>query len=305
MSVPHAKVIVNPAAGTTYSTSRKWPHVSKRLSEIGLSFDYEFTEGVGHAIEIARAAASRGYRYLIAVGGEGTVNEVANGILRSTGSASTTLGIVGTGTANSFVRSAGIPRNYINACSQLTSPRRRLIDVGAVEYKSQGQPVQRFFVNMAGVGFDATMVEAAQRLPKYFGGITPYVVELPAFLLGYRNKSATLSLKNRTETARIFGVVVANGCCYANGMLIAPQAELSDGLLDVVIFGDIDKFDMLKMLPMLYKGSHLKHPKIRLEKVADITIESAERLLLHADGELLGETPASFRMVPSALSIVV
>ena len=304
MSIPHAKVIVNPAAGTP-STSRKWPRISKRLKEMGLSFDYEFTEGAGHAIELARAAASGGYRYLIAVGGDGTVHEVANGILRSTGSDSTTLGVVCTGTANSFVRSAGIPRNYINACSRLTSPRRLLIDVGAVEYKSKGQSVQRFFINMAGVGFDAAVVAAAQRLPKYFGGITPYLVELPAFLLGYRNKSATLSLKDRTETTRIFGVVVANGCCYANGMLIAPQAELSDGLLDAVIFGDIDKFDVLKMLPMLYKGSHLKHPKIRLEKVTDITIESSERLLLHADGELIGETPASFRLVPSALSIVV
>ncbi len=304
MSIPHAKVIVNPMAGA-HSTHRKWPRISKLLRHIGLSFDYEYTEGIGHAIELAKTAASNGYRYLVAVGGDGTVNEVANGILRSTGSDSTTLGIVCTGTANSFVRSVGIPRNYINACSRLTSPRRLLIDVGVVEYKSKGQSLQRFFVNMAGVGFDAAMVEAAQRLPKYFSGITPYVVELPASLVSYRNKSATLSLKDRTETTRIFGVVVANGCYYANGMLMAPQAELSDGLLDVVIIGDIDKFDMLRILPMVYKGSHLKHPKIRLEKVTNITIESSERILVHADGELLGEGPASFWLMPAALNIVV
>ena len=304
MSIPHAKVIVNPMAGA-HSTHRKWPRISKLLRHIGLSFDYEYTEGIGHAIELAKTAASNGYRYLVAVGGDGTVNEVANGILRSTGSDSTTLGIVCAGTANSFVRSVGIPRNYINACSRLTSPRRLLIDVGVVEYKSKGQSLQRFFVNMAGVGFDAAMVEAAQRLPKYFSGITPYVVELPASLVSYRNKSATLSLKDRTETTRIFGVVVANGCYYANGMLMAPQAELSDGLLDVVIIGDIDKFDMLRILPMVYKGSHLKHPKIRLEKVTNITIESSERILVHADGELLGEGPASFWLMPAALNIVV
>ena len=304
MSVPHAKVIVNPAAGN-HSTSRKWPRISKQLKEIGLSFDYEYAEGTGHAIELAKTAASSGYRYFIAIGGDGTLNEVANGILRSNGSDSTTLGIVGTGTANCFVRSVGIPHNYINACSQLTSPRRLLIDVGVVEYKSKGQPMQRYFLNTAGVGFDATVVGAAQRLPKYFGGTTPYVVGVPVSLLRYRNKLATLNLKDRTETTRVFGVVVANGRYYANGMLIAPQAELSDGFLDVVIIGDIDKFDVLKMLPMTYNGSHLKHPKISLEKVIDITIESPEQLLLHVDGELLGETSASFRLVPSVLSIVV
>ncbi|GAG32061.1 unnamed protein product, partial [marine sediment metagenome] len=129
MSVPHAKVIVNPVAGA-YSTRRKWPLISQRLRDAGLSFDHEYTEGVGHAIELARAAASDGYRYLVAVGGDGTVNEVANGILSSTSSMRTTLGVVSTGTGSDFVRSVGIPRDYAIACSSVTSPRRLLIDVG-------------------------------------------------------------------------------------------------------------------------------------------------------------------------------
>ena len=144
MSVPYAKVIVNPAAGG-YSVRRKWPRIRKRLRSIGLSFDYEYTEGIGHAVELAKAAADAGYRYLVAVGGDGTINEVANGILCSTGSASTILGIVSAGTACSLTRAVGIPQDYISACSVLTGQGRRLIDVGAVEYKSGGQSLKRFF----------------------------------------------------------------------------------------------------------------------------------------------------------------
>ena len=138
MAKLQTKVIVNPVAGAR-STRRKWPLISKLLERIGLSFDFEYTEGVGHAIELAKEAASDGgYRYLVAVGGDGTVNEVANGILHSTAAESTALGIVSTGTGSDFARSVGIPRRYSDACSCLTSQRRLTIDVGVIECQSKG-----------------------------------------------------------------------------------------------------------------------------------------------------------------------
>lgn len=304
MSVPHAKVIVNPVAGAC-STRRKWPLISQRLREVGLSFDFQYTEGVGHAIELARAAASDGYRYLVAVGGDGTVNEVANGILSSTSSMRITLGVVSTGTGSDFVRSVGIPRDYAIACSSVTSPRRLLIDVGVVEYRCAGKSERRFFVNAAGIGFDAAVVEKTERLPKYFGGTIPYLVGLVRALLSYRNKWVVLHLGTKVEATRITTVVVANGCYLGGGMRVTPQAELDDSLLDVMIVGDVGKFELLKTLPRVYKGTHVTHPKVRMEKTPHITIESSERLLVHADGELLGEAPAAFWLMPLALSIVV
>ena len=304
MSIVHAKVIVNPVAGA-YSTRRKWPRISKLLRHVGLSFDYEYTEGVGHAIELARAAASDGYRCVVSVGGDGTVNEVANGILHSTGSSNTSLGVVSTGTGSDFVRSVGIPRDYNSACSFLTSSRRLLIDVGVIEYKSQGELLRRFFVNAAGVGFDAAVVEATERMPKYFGGTIPYLAGLLRTLFGYKNKSVILHLDDKVEAKRILNVVVANGRYVGGGMYVAPQAELNDSLLDAVIIGDVGKFELLKALPMVYKGTHINHPKVRMEKVSHIIIESSERILVYADGELLGEGPASFWLMPAALSVVV
>ena len=272
MSVLHAKVIVNPVAGAC-TTRRKWPLISQRLREVGLSFDHEYTEGVGHAIELARVAANDGYQFLVAVGGDGTVNEVANGILSSASLRSTTLGVVSTGTGSDFVRSLGIPRDYVKACSSLANQRRLLIDVGVVEYQCAGKSEQRFFVDAAGVGFDAKVVEATESFPKYFGGTIPYLVGLLRSLFGYKNRKVALRVGDQVETKRILSVVVSNGCYFGGGMRVAPQAELSDGFLDVLTVADMGKFELLKAFPTIYKGTHITHPKVRMEKVTRITIE--------------------------------
>jgi diacylglycerol kinase (ATP) len=304
MSVLPAKVIVNPVAGA-YSTRRKWPIISNLLKRVGLSFDFEYTEGVGHAIELARLAASDGYRYLVAVGGDGTVNEVANGILYSTNAATTALGIVSTGTGSDFIRSVGISRDYAAACSTLTSPRRRSIDVGVIEYQSKGKTLERFFINAAGVGFDAAVVRETERMPKFLGGTIPYVAGMLRTLFSYRNKPMVVRVGDEAESHRVLNVVVANGGYVGGGMHIAPLAELGDNLLDVVVIGDMGKLEILKEFPKVYKGTHVSLPKVSMKKGTQVTIESSEPVLVYADGELLGECPASFRVVPGALSLVV
>ncbi len=306
MAVPYAKVIVNPVAGGC-SVRRQWPRICKQLNNIGLSFDYEYTEGSGHAIELAQAAAEAGYGYLIAVGGDGTINEVANGILRSTTSGKVMLGVISAGTACSFARSLGIPQDYSSACSFLTSPRRFLIDVGLVEYQSGGKSLQRFFVNEADVGFGAAVVEAKKRLPNRLGKTINYALYSVGGLrsaLSYRNQGVAVCLENKVENIRLGTMVVANGAYFAGGMHLAPQARVDDGLLDVVIAGDIGRLELLKIWPRLYQGNHITHPQIRVQKATSVTIQSPERLLVEADGELLGECPASFRVVPSALTII-
>jgi len=304
MSVLPAKVIVNPAAGA-FSTRRKWPVISRLLNHIGLPFDFEYTEGVGHAIELARLAASDGYRYLVAVGGDGTVNEVANGILHSTNASTTALGIVSTGTGSDFIRSVGISRDYTTACSALTGSRRLSIDVGVVEYQSKGQTLERYFINAAGVGFDAAVVRETERLPKFFGGTIPYVAGMLRTLVSYKNKPVVVRVGDEVENYRVLNMAVANGGYFGGGMHIAPDAELCDSLLDVVIIGDMGKLELLKEFPTIYKGTHINHPKVTVKKGSNISIESSEPMLVYADGESLGECPASFRVVPGALSIVV
>lgn len=303
-SVPRVKVIVNPTAGAN-KTYKKWPQLNHLLDHVGLSFDHQYTEGAGHAIEIARDAASDGYRYLVAVGGDGTVNEVANGILHSGNAGDVSFGVVSTGTGSDFARSVGMPVDYVNACSVLTSTKRLVIDAGVVEYHKNGQKTQRYFVNAAGIGFDAAAVESTEKIPKYFGGTIPYLTGLLRTLIGYRNKSVVMNIDDRHEHKKILSVIVANGNYLGGGMHVAPDAVMDDSLLDVVVIGDVGKFDLLKSLPMIYKGTHGDHPKVSIERAAEVSINTSERVLVHADGELLGEGPASFRLIPSALSLVV
>jgi len=304
MATLQTKVIVNPVAGAR-STRRKWPIISRLMERIGLSFDFAYTEGVGHAMELARLAASDGYRYLVAVGGDGTVNEVTNGILHSTNAKTTVLGVVSTGTGSDFARSAGLARDYAIACANLTSSKRLTIDVGVVEYQRDGKRQERFFVNSAGVGFDAAVVKETERLPKFFGGTIPYVAGMLRTLVFYRNKEIVLKVGDEEERHRVLNVAVANGNYCGGGMRIAPEAKLDDKLLDVVVFGDMSKFEILKEFPTIYKGTHINHPKVSMKKATNVAIESAEPMLVYADGELLGECPAAFRVVPAALSLVV
>jgi diacylglycerol kinase (ATP) len=299
-----AKVIVNPTAGAN-STRRKWPDIRSLLKAAGIKFDFQFTEAKGHGIELARTAALDGYRFLVAVGGDGTIHEVANGIMDSHQAAETALGIVSTGTGSDLTRSTGLSSDYARACSSLNSQRRLVIDVGRVEYQVKGQTRQRYFLNSAGIGFDAEVVAATERLPKYFGGTIPYLTGLFRSFIGYHNKRVSFSLGNLTEQARVLSIVVANGRYFGGGMHIAPEAKLDDNLFDVVIIGNFGKIELLKNLSRVYKGTHLTHPKVRLEKCNAIDIRSDERFLLHADGELLGEGPASFHLLPAALSLVV
>ena len=308
MPIQYARAIVNPAAGG-HSTFREWPLISKHFKDNDLLVDDVYTEGTGHAIELALEAANSDYRYIIAVGGDGTVNEVVNGILNSDASHRTTLGIVSAGTTCSFARSLGIPLDPVSSCKLLTSQNRLLIDVGIVEYTSDGQKLRRFFINEADVGFGATVVEAAMQSPSRFGrkfNYVPRVIGGFASLASYKNKRITVCVEDENENDyECAMLVIANGAYFGGGMQIAPDARPNDGLLDMVIFGNMSKSELLKTWPLTYKGHHIRHDKVRLQKIRNVTIISAEKVLVEADGELLGESPVSFSVVPSALNVIV
>ncbi len=298
------KFIVNPVAGAL-STKKKWPLISSLLKHLGIRFDFQYTEGVGHAIELAKDAASNGYRQVVAVGGDGTINEVANGIIHSQNAAITKLGVISTGTGGDFIRSAGIPHDYVQACGCLANGRFRTVDVGIVEYHKQGKPMQRYFMNTAGIGFDAAVVAITEKTSKRLGGTIPYLLGFLRTILTYRNKPVTFHLGDTSETKRVVSVMVANGNYAGGGMKFAPTAKLDDGLLDMLVISDMSKLELIKAFPSVYKGTHIYHPKVKLQQTDRVLVESVEKLPVYADGELLGEGPVVFSLVPEKLQIVV
>ena len=300
----YAQLIVNPVAGAG-RTAKKWPYIKSLLENIGLRFEHDLTEAPGHAIELAKSAAKKGYELVVTVGGDGTINEVVNGLYDSGNIADVTLGIISTGTGRDYIRTIGIPWTYQEACQCLMNPRKFTVDVGVIEYMKDGQMVKRLFVNFAGLGFDAEVVRTTTQKFKALGNTASYLTGLLSTLLFYRNKNISLTVDGSTTERKICTVLMSNGKYGGGGMFAAPDADPTDGLLDVLIIGDLSKPDLLWSLPRLYKGTHLTHPKVTVERAREIEIKSAEPVSLQADGELLGGLPARFYILPAALNIIV
>lgn len=300
----YAKVIVNLAAGAG-GTARKWPHILDLLKSLGLSFEHDLTEAPGHAIELARDAAEKGYEQVVSVGGDGTINEVVNGLYKAGSIGEVVLGIISTGTGGDYIRTIGLPRSYPEMCRCLMNPRRLTVDLGVVEYMNGGDMVQRLFVNFAGLGFDAEIVRRTTQQFKSLGSTASYLMGLLTTLVFYQNREITIVIDGVAMEKKVCTVVMNNGKYGGGGMLTAPDADLTDGLLDVLIIGNLNKADLLWSLPRIYRGTHLTHPKVELHKAREIEIRTGAPLYLHADGELLGQVPARFRVLPAALNITV
>jgi diacylglycerol kinase (ATP) len=299
----HAKLIVNPSAGGG-RTAKKWPHVMDLLRGMGMTYDHELTEGRGHAVELAKAAARRGYEVVVCVGGDGTINEVVNGLYNSGGIRDVTLGIISTGTGSDYVRTIGVPHDYRQACRRLSSPRRIVVDLGIMEYVRGGVTAKRLFVNFAGLGFDAEIVKVTEERFKAFGGISSYLLGLLNTLLSYKNGDVSLRLDGEAGRRRICAIEVSNGRFGGGRMCLAPQADPADGFLDALIIGDLSKADLLRSLPRIYRGTHLNHSKVTVKRAKEIYVRPERRMAVQADGELIGEAPARFSVLPTALTVV-
>ena len=299
-----ARVIVNPIAGAG-KTAKKWPQIMALLKSIGLHFEHDLTEAPGHAMELARSAARKGYELVVSVGGDGTINEIVNGLYDAGSIRDVMLGIIGTGTGSDYIRTIGIPRHHQEACRCLTNPRKLVVDLGVVEYINRGQEVRRLFVNFAGLGFDAEVVKATTQRFKSLGSLPSYLMGLLTTFLFYENRQVFLKVDGQAEERRVCVILMNNGKYGGGGMLAAPDADPTDGLLDVLIIDDLSKPDLLWSLPRVYRGTHLTHPKVTMKRAREIEIRPVQPMSLQADGELIGEAPARFQVLPAALNLVV
>lgn len=300
----YARLIVNPAAGAG-KTARKWPHIMDRLQSLDLRFDYDITEAPGHARALAKDAVAGGYELVVSVGGDGTINEVVNGLYDTGNIGDVMFGIIGTGTGGDYIRTIGIPRAYPDACLCLKDPQKVAVDVGVIEYLEGSETMRRLFVNFAGMGFDAEIVRTTTLKYKKLNATVSYLAGLLSALMFYKNKAVALSVDGEAIEQKVCSILLSNGRYGGGGMLAAPEADIADGLLDVLIIGDLSKPDLLWSLPRVYRGTHLTHPKVTLKKAREIEIRSDEPVSLQADGELLGGLPARIYILPSMLNVVL
>lgn len=292
-------VVLNPISGQGRAMLHRH-EIEAVLRRHGIDFALVISDRPGHAIEIVSRAIADGCRHILAVGGDGTVNECANGIFRQDAVATTevTLGVMPIGTGNDWARTHRIPKDYADVAALMAAETSRLHDAGIAEFDDRGT---RHFINVAGIGFDAHVVEA---LPDRTLGPMAYLVGLVKGLLSYTAVPLRLTLGERKLEARAFVLFFAIGRYCGNGMNVAPQAEVDDGLFDVTLVQELSRWEVLKSLRKLFDGTLLDHPKVLAfrEKQGEVTAAHAQPV--EADGELIGHAPVRFSILPRALRVV-
>jgi diacylglycerol kinase (ATP) len=294
--------LVNPASAGG-STGRRWPELARRASALGLTGDVLFSEQPEHLRRLARLAAEEGAKLVVAVGGDGTVNEVAAGIV---GTGGVELAVIPRGTGVDFVRTYGIPGKLDDAVEVALHGRTREIDAGRVGFRAwSGDAGEAWFFNAAGVGMSGAIARRTNESTKAFGGKISYLWSTLAVFARWRNAEVRVSVDDEIRGGRMNEVVVANGRYLGGGMMICPEASPDDGLFDVLLIGDITKRDLVQTMPKIYRGTHLPHPKAELLRGAVVSVDSDEPLPIQLDGEQPGTTPVRFDVVPRAVSLRV
>ena len=283
-------LIVNPSAGGGRA-ARTLPAVQAELSRLGLRQRTVLTTSIKHADELAREAAAAG-EIAVSIGGDGMAGAVAHA-LRDTGGV---LGVLPGGRGNDFARKLGIPSDPVEACSVLATGAERTVDVAEVD--------GRTFLGIASYGFDSAVQDIALEATLVKGQAVYLYATLRALARWKPTELRFAADGGPIRTIRGYAVAACNSGVFGGGMLLAPDASLEDGLLDVVLTGQAPKPLLLRNLPKLFKGTHLDDPHIELFRARELWIDAERPFRIYADGDPIGTTPATIRAVPGALRVL-
>lgn len=302
-----AFVIVNPASAGG-RTAREWPNIAATLRQAGLDFDSALTTSPLEATTLARNAVREGRELVVAAGGDGTISEAAAGFFEDGRriDSPTRFGILPTGTGGDFRRTFDIPGDVAAAARILVEGEARRIDAGLVTYTdNEGRHVPLPFVNIADAGLGGEVVYRVNNGAK-FGPATFTVASLLS-LLSFRNAPVTVDVDGERVELVAQQVVVANGQYFGGGMRMAPMADPGDGLLDVILVGDVSILETVRGLGQVRSGTHLLagNPKWSHRRGRRVEVRSPRPLRLDVDGEDPGMLPAVFEVVPGALTLMV
>lgn len=298
--------VVNPQSANG-STRKRWPEYLIRLRESGYLIDFAYTTEPGDASRITQRVLKEGYSHIIAVGGDGTMNEVVNGFF-SEGqliNSEAELALFSHGTGGDLIRTLQISKGMESFLEILRRGQKRMIDVGEVFFQNEHcQQTHRYFLNVADVGLGGETVARVNKQSKLLGGKLSFLIGSVLSILRYRNKMMCCEIDGKVIfEGRLNSIMVANGRYFGGGMMIAPQAELDDGLFDVVCLGDFSTLMLLRHLPKLYQGTHLEIPGVTVHRGQSVVITTVETALLDIDGEQPGQAPLTFTLHPKALCL--
>jgi YegS/Rv2252/BmrU family lipid kinase len=299
-------VIVNPASAGG-RTGREWPRVHRCLVDAGVDFEPRITSAPGDATLLTREALRDGFARVVAVGGDGTLNELVNGYFDPDSlqpiNAEAALGIIPSGTGGDFRKTAGIPMSHAAACALLARGDTRQIDAGRIDYHGGGAPGPRWFVNIADCGIGGEVVHRVNASRKATSGTVTFLYHSLAALMTFGSRMLRVDVDGRVTEGPMQNVVVANARFFGGGMQIAPEAAIDDGLFDVVTIADVGRRRALAGIGSLYRGRHMGRPGIGFSRGRVVTVTPLEQrpVLFDVEGEQVGRAPATLTCLPGVL----
>lgn len=300
-------MIVNPRSGRGMTESR-WARLRGGLADGLGELDSAFTTSRRDAAAIARRETEAGRRLIVAMGGDGTISEVADGILAAGGGAE--LGIIPRGTGGDFRRTLELPDDIADAARRIRDGAPRVIDAGRATYRGHdGQVETRHFVNVASFGFSSAVARRANQSTKRFGGKIAFLTATVGALVSYDNTDVWIRADGgEPQRRRVLLAALGNGRFFGGGMKICPQAALDDGVFDLVTVGDFSRAEVLTNVSRLYSGTHLELEDVQSACVRRLEVSPVEAELqvpVELDGETPGHLPAIFEILPGALRVRV
>lgn len=291
-------IILNPNAGRGDGAKRR-PELEALLKQAASAlpnppeWEVLLTEKPGGGVERAEQAIERGADLVVAAGGDGTLHEVLNAVFGKP----VRMGLIPVGTGNDSARTLGMGTDLALSIQTILTGRVQKIDVG----RTQG----RYFINVAGCGFDAVVADRVNRGVKFLHGTAAYIAGMLLSIGKMRPVPMRLTLDDDAQEIRAILCSIANTRSYGGGMWIAPDAQVDDGLFDVCIVGDTSVLEFFEAFPRVYKGTHVTHPKVKIVRAKRVRVETEKPLPVLVDGEVIGTTPAEFVMHPQSIEFMV
>jgi YegS/Rv2252/BmrU family lipid kinase len=268
--------------------------IAERLRSYGFDFELEITEAPGHAAELAREAAERRSERVLAVGGDGTANEVLNGLMEAgSGPDGPALGILPIGTGNDFAFGAGLPLNWRKACQVVAQGQSRLLDVGRVQADNE-EPT--YFGNGVGIGFDAIVNIESRKVERLRGFLVYLVAVLKTLAVYYNAPQTTIRIDEREIVQPSLMVSVMNGYRLGGGFYITPGSQMDDGLFDLCVAGEVSRLRMLGFVPQFMRGTHTRDSRITMTQGRRVVVVSESPWAAHVDGEIYGVDARRFEI---------
>jgi diacylglycerol kinase (ATP) len=267
----------------------------------------KLTDRIGHATELALEAVNENADFIISAGGDGTLNEVINGLMQADPELreKVILGLFPQGTGNDFARTAEIPDTVDKLAESILNEKYAKIDIGKAEFTTaNGEKQTRYFDNIVEIGVGAKTVEIVNLSKKRLGGTLTFFLGVLKAFVGYKRQSVRIKATDFQWAGKIVAVCAANGCYFGSGLGIAPGAKLDDGKLSLVIVGNIRIIHFLRYLPSLRKLKYIKHPEIHYLEIDSCEIITEKNYPVEMDGENIGFSPFTAQIVPSALKFL-